>query len=196
MKKQIINIVLGAAAMLMTNSALAYFGPNNGPTGGKSGVTTKGASCTPATAKLTMSFNDVSALIEQGGSMFQNRSTGVAAYEVPKGSNLKVIFAGALWMGGKDINGQLKLAAVLFRTGGNDFWPGPLAATAGTGNYDPTGPVGPEAIRDFGAATIDADRCQFYDKFYTIRKAEVIAYNGWWECENGCLLYTSDAADE
>ena len=55
MKKQIINIVLGATAMLLTNSALAYFGPNNGPSGGKaSGVTEKGANCTPATAKLTM----------------------------------------------------------------------------------------------------------------------------------------------
>lgn len=195
MKKQIINIVLGATAMLLTNSALAYFGPNNGPSGGKaSGVTEKGANCTPATAKLTMSFNDVSALIEQGGSMFQNRSTGVAAYEVPKGSNLKVIYAGALWMGGKDINGQLKLAAVLFRTGGNDFWPGPLSATAGTGNYDPTSPVGSDAIRDFGAATIDADRCQYYDKFYTIRKSEVIAYNSWWECDNG-ILPAQDCGD-
>lgn len=188
MKKQIINIVLGATAMLLTNSAMAYYGPTNGPTGGKSSISLKGANCTPATAQLTMEFNDVRALIEQGGSMFQNRSTGVASYEVPKGSNLKVIFAGALWMGGKDINGQLKLAAVLFRSGGNDFWPGALTATAGSGNYDPTGPVGPEAVRDFGAATIDADRCQYYDKFYTIRKSEVIAYNAWWECDMGFQL--------
>ena len=28
----------------------------------------------------------------------------------------------------------------------------------------------------------------FYDKFYTIRKAEVIQYTIWWECENGVLL--------
>ncbi len=186
MKKQIINIVLGATVMLWTNTALSYYGPHNGPqVSGQSNIVEKGANCTPATSKLTMSFNDVSALIEQGGSMFQNRSTGVAAYEVPKGSNLKVIFAGALWMGGKDINGQLKLAALTFRSTGNDFWPGPLSATAGSGNYDPTGPVGGDATRDFGAATIDADRCAFYDKFYTIRKSEVIAYNAWWECDNG-----------
>ena len=69
-------------------------------------------------------------LIEQGGSMFQNRTDGTASYEVPKGSNLHAIYAGALWMGGTDVNGQLKLAALRYRQG-NDFWPGPLTVTPG-----------------------------------------------------------------
>lgn len=181
MKKQIIAIVLGATAMLWSSSVLAYKGPNDKPSQG--GGAGKAANCAPATAKITMEFNDVSALIEQGGSMWQNRATSVSAYEVPKGSGLKIIYAGALWMGGTDINGQLKLAGLTFRTG-NDFWPGPLSVNPGSGTYDPSGPVGADAVRDFGQATIDPDQCLAYDKFYTIRKSEVIQYSSWWEaCE-------------
>ena len=129
MKKQIIAVVLGATAMLWSTETFAYktFGSGlvQGGNSGNPNPEAKGANCAPATAKLTMSFNDVSAFIEQGGSMWQNRQTSVAAYEIPKGSGLYAIYAGALWMGGTDVNGQLKLAALTFRSG-NDFWPGPL----------------------------------------------------------------------
>ena len=145
----------------------------------------KGANCSPATAKLTMEFNDVSAFIEQGGSMFQNRQEGTPAYEVPKGSNLFAIYAGALWMGGTDdVNGQLKLAALRYRRG-NDFWPGPLTVNPGTVItilYILWG-ISEEEI--MSEANIDPDQCQAYDKFYTIRKAEVIAFNIWFECNAG-----------
>ena len=124
--------------------------------------------------------------------MFQNRAAGVAAYEVPKGSNRFAIFAGALWMGGTDVNGQLKLAALRYRSG-NDFWPGPLTVTPGTGNFNPINPVGDDAVRDFGEANIDPDQCIAYDKFYTIRKAEVIKFNLWWECNAGV---TTEGCDE
>jgi len=179
MKKQFIAAFLGLT--VACTQALAYLGPNDKDY--KPNVKPK-ANCSPATAKLTMKFNDVSALIEQGGSMFQNRAAGVAAYEVPKGSNRFAIFAGALWMGGTDVNGQLKLAALRYRSG-NDFWPGPLTVTPGTGNFNPINPVGDDAIRDFGEANIDPDQCIAYDKFYTIRKAEVIKFNIWWECNAG-----------
>lgn len=189
MKKQLIAIMLGTTALLWSNSALSYVGPDysgisQGNTGNTVSSEAKGANCSPATASLTMDFNDVSAFIEQGGSMFQNRQVPVAAYEVPKGSGLKAIFAGALWMGGTDVNGQLKLAAVRFREG-NDFWAGPLSVIPGSGNYDPRYPVGDDAVRDFGGANINQDQCIAYDKFYTIRKAEVIQFNIWWECNNG-----------
>ncbi len=179
MKKQIISIVLGSA-MLLSNSVYAYLGPNDKSGKGNGKPVLKGANCSPATAKLTMQFNDVKALIEQGGSMFQNRSANVAAYEVPKGGNVFAIYAGALWMGGTDVNGQLKLAAIRFRSG-NDFWPGPLTVNPGSGTYDPTNPVGDDAIRDFGEANIDPDQCIAYDKFFTIRKAEVIRFSVWFD---------------
>jgi len=187
MKKQFIAAFIGLT--VACSQAFAYLGPNDKdykPTAKPK------ANCSPATAKLTMKFNDVSALIEQGGSMFQNRAAGVAAYEVPKGSNRFAIFAGALWMGGTDVNGQLKLAALRYRSG-NDFWPGPLTVTPGTGNYNPINPVGDDAIRDFGEANIDPDQCIAYDKFYTIRKAEVVKFNIWWECNAGV---TTEGCDE
>ena len=115
--------------------------------------------------------------------MFQDRQNNVAAYEVG-GDNLFAIYAGALWMGGTDVNGQLKLAALTFRSG-NDFWPGPLTATPGSGTYNPGAPVGDDAVRDFGEANIDPDQCLFYDRFYTIRKAEIIRYSVWWEACQG-----------
>ncbi len=187
MKKQLITIVL-AAASLWSNSAYGYFGPNDKS---KKPTNTLKANCSPATAKLTMEFNDVKALIEQGGSMFQNRQAGVSAYEVPKGSGLHVIFAGALWMGGTDVNGQLKLAALRYRQG-NDFWPGPLTTNVGSGNYNPSGPVGDDAIRDFGDANIDPNECMAYDKFFTIRKAEIIRFNIWFECNEGIVTEGCD----
>ncbi len=187
MKKQFIAAFIGLT--VTCTQAFAYLGPNDKdykPTAKPK------ANCSPATAKLTMKFNDVSALIEQGGSMFQNRAASVAAYEVPKGSNRFAIFAGALWMGGTDVNGQLKLAALRYRSG-NDFWPGPLSVTPGSGNYNPLNPVGDDAIRDFGEANIDPDQCIAYDKFYTIRKAEVVKFNIWWECNAGI---TTEGCDE
>ncbi|MFM1810826.1 MAG: hypothetical protein RLZZ382_2051 [Bacteroidota bacterium] len=186
MKKQLFAALI--AIVFIGSNALAYYGPNDKnkkPTGKPK------ANCSPATAKYIMEFNDVRALIEQGGSMFQNRQNGVAAYEVPKGSNRFAIFAGALWMGGTDVNGQLKLAALRYRAG-NDFWPGPLSVTPGTGNYNPLFPVGDGAIRDFGEANIDPDQCIAYDQFYTIRKAEVIRFNIWWECQAGITTECDD----
>ncbi|GAB5418356.1 MAG: hypothetical protein Crog4KO_15400 [Crocinitomicaceae bacterium] len=194
MKKQLVAIIVGAATMLWSSDALAYktYGskPAQGSSGGNNSVAgAKGANCAPATASITMNFNDVSAFIEQGGSMFQDRQNSVAAYEVG-GDNLFAIYAGALWMGGTDVNGQLKLAALTFRSG-NDFWPGPLTATPGSGTYNPQAPVGDDAVRDFGEANIDPDQCLAYDRFYTIRKAEVIRYTVWWEA---CIGPNQDPA--
>ena len=81
MKKQIIAVILGATTMLWSNDSFAYkvVGPNggmqqNGGSGnGSSAAQEKGANCAPASAQLTMSFNDVSSFIEQGGSMWQDR---------------------------------------------------------------------------------------------------------------------------
>jgi hypothetical protein len=186
MKKQFI-ITIVSVGLFFTN-ALAYYGP--GEKDNKPGKP-KGANCSPATAKLTMNFNDVSALIEQGGSMFQNRQASIAAYEVPKDSKRFAIFAGALWMGGTDVNGQLKLAALRYRSG-NDFWPGPLTVNPGSGDYNPLFPVGDNVVRDFGEANIDPNQCIAYDQFYTIRKAEVIRFNIYYECNEGIVTEGCD----
>ena len=76
----------------------------------------------------------------------------VAEYEVPRGSGKTSMFCAALWIGGKDSNGQLKLAAVRFRQVGEDYWTGPLKLV--------------------GAGTTK-DMCIKFDKHFKITRAEV-----------------------
>src|SRR5690554_6098765 len=168
----IILIVLGSVfeANALRPPSSSNEAPQDKPLGGSSDVYTK-ANCPPSDAKLFLEFNDVRALVEAGGSLWQNRQNGSASYEVPLGGGNHVIYSGSIWMGGNDVNGQLKLAAITFRQG-NDFWTGPLSQ-----------PVGYDATRDFGAATIDPDVCIQYDRFFTIAKAEVINYTLAWECD-------------
>ena len=71
--------------------------------------------------KKTNQFNDVKAQLETGGLLFLDRANGLATYRVPKNSQSTLIYAAALWMGGLDVNGQLKLAAVKFRNTGMIF---------------------------------------------------------------------------
>lgn len=84
----------------------------------------------------------------------------ISGYEVPKGSGSYSIFAGALWMGGQDVNGQLKLAAATFGTGGNNYWAGPLNTTT---------------------AEIDPATCAKWDKYFKITREEVDAFVAWFE---------------
>jgi hypothetical protein len=107
------------------------------------------ATCLPASSSNELTVNNVRAYIETGGTMWFKE---VAEYEVPKGSGKTSMFCAALWIGGRDVNGQLKLAAVRFRQVGDDFWTGPLKIT--------------------GAGTTQAT-CIKYDKHFKITRAEV-----------------------
>ena len=167
------------AFIFFGNHASAWYDHSkstNGNAGGKpaNSFQLKAANCSPASTFGYLEFNNVKALIETGGSMYQNRSTNSPSYEVPVGSGETVIYAGALWMGGVDVNNQLKLAALTFRQG-NDFWTGPLSVTPGTGN-----PA--IAIKDYGPATVEPETCLEYDNFYITTKQEVTEFNGWFEC--------------
>ena len=197
MKKQVIRIALGVS-MIWSNSVLSYYKDKDQKPNAPVGVE-KSAACAPATKGLYLEFNDVKAWIENGGNMFQNRQANIAAYEIPKSTgpnDIKhfAIFAGALWMGGTDVNGQLKIAALEYRRG-NDFWSGPLSVIAGTGNYqyDFNNPQGDGITKDHGAATITPDQCLAYDKFFVIEKAEVVAFSTWWEGEHGLITDKADS---
>jgi hypothetical protein len=54
------------------------------------------------------------------------------SYEVPKNSGRHAIFNSALWLGGVDNGGSLRLSAMTYRQTGSDFWPGPLDTVNGT----------------------------------------------------------------
>lgn len=193
MKKYFLNVSILASTLLLSFGSFAYrkFDEQGGkPSKGNGSldVTAKSANCAPRTAVLLMDFNNVSTILQQGGLLYREiGGQQNAAYEVPKGSGLKAIYAGSLWMGGVDVNGQLKLAAVRFQQNGHDFWPGPLTVSPGSGNYNPNNPVGDDAVRDFGEANIDPDVCLEYDRFFTIRRGEVERYSLWYECDRGLV---------
>ncbi len=144
--------------LIMGTSAFAMRDLTRQPEGGN--IQNRAAGCAPATALSKLEFNNVSALLETGGNMWQDRAVNASAYEIPKGSGLRVIFAGALWMGGLDFNDQLKIAALTFRTN-NDFWTGPLSTT--------------------GDAEITPETCLKYDKFYITLRQDIITFNAWFE---------------
>lgn len=131
---------------------------------------TKAAGCAPATGIRDMEWNNVRALIETGGSFWQNRSSSMAAYEVPKGGGVSAIYSGALWMGGLDPTNQLKIAALTFRTG-NDFWTGPL-----------TNP----------AAEVDENTCLQYDKFFVSYRQDIELHRSYFDCLNDDDCEVSD----
>jgi hypothetical protein len=116
--------------------------------------------CLPATDKADLDINNVRTTILTGGDMWWDLLNG--KYFVPKPAKGAVgttaLFAGSLWIGGQDVGGSLKVAAMTYRQTGNDFWPGPLNDVTGD---------------------ITASECAAWDKHYTINRADVEAYYYW-----------------
>ena len=122
------------------------------------------AGCAPATSIRDLEWNNVRALIENGGSLWHDRSVSRGAYEVPKDGGVGTLYGGALWLGGVAPDGQLKLAAVRYRTSGNDFWPGPLTNT--------------------GEAEVTEDVCSSYDRFYVSNRTDAQQHRRFFDCQN------------
>lgn len=99
------------------------------------------ADCAPSTSSIDMQINNVRARLLAGGDVWWDLQHG--KYIVPKvqpGSGVpevSSIFAGAVWLGGFDPVGNLKLAGQVYRSNNrNDFWPGPLDPKKGTIGID------------------------------------------------------------
>ena len=163
MKKLIIKCIIILPLFLIAVSSYAYKNEPVGKTSSNTAVRTKAAGCGPATTTENMQFNNVKSLIETGGSLWQNRATSDAAYFVPKNQNVSVLYAGALWMGGRSPDQQLKLAAVRYRAG-NDFWPGPLTENT---------------------ADVSAETCSAYDKFFVTYRLDAVRHRAWAEATFG-----------
>jgi hypothetical protein len=139
----------------------------------------RAADCAPASRQTRLSVNNVSTRIETGGSMWQDRANSNADYFVPAGGESTSLYSGSLWMGGQDLNGQLKIAAVTFRNGTNDFWAGPLSTTT---------------------AEIDPATCSAFDKFFEMNRSDVAEFVAWWDAgladeENGTTTQSDNFPD-
>ncbi|HOC16169.1 MAG TPA: T9SS type A sorting domain-containing protein [Bacteroidales bacterium] len=125
------------------------------------------AGCTAASAYQFLDINNVRCRINTGGDMWWNLDTGAGSrgqYFIPANTTKSSLFVGSLWIGGLDVNDQLKLAALRYRQIGNDYWTGPLTID--------------------GTAAVDAAVCAEYDKFFVISRAEVDEFLGWWYSTN------------
>ncbi len=117
------------------------------------------SNCLPATSSVNLDINNVRTLIHNGGDMWWDL-VGNPRYEIPKVDNpadaRHSLFAGAVWIGGKDKTGQLRLAAQTYRQSGNDYYPGPL--------------------RNDGTASTEKAICEKWDKHYVITKTEIAQF--------------------
>ena len=92
--------------------------------------------CVQGNESTDMEINNVRARLWTSGDIWWDRDNG--RYVVPKppvGSGIQEVsslFAGGVWLGGFDPNGNLKLAASTYPNDGNsDYYPGPLDSETG-----------------------------------------------------------------
>jgi len=97
----------------------------------------RGEECTAPTEQLDFEINNVRARLLTGGDSWWDFNATIGRYivpAVPVGSGLEEVSAlynAAVWLGGFDPSGNLKLAATDYRTTGQDFYTGPLMEDTG-----------------------------------------------------------------
>ncbi|MCX6280951.1 MAG: T9SS C-terminal target domain-containing protein [Bacteroidetes bacterium] len=157
--------VIALGFLLVSNALIAREQPVLHP---KSGPPVKeaAAGCTPGSAYKFLDINNVRTLIYSYGNGWFLEN---AQYEVPKGSKKMSMFSFSLWIGGIDMNNNLKLAAYKYGQGptittahtNNDFWPGPLTID--------------------GTASITDAVCAKYDQLYPMTRTDVTTFLAWFE---------------
>lgn len=114
------------------------------------------AACLPSTSSSELDVNNVRALLHNGGDMWWDLVSN-PRYEVPKVDDpakaKHALFAGALWVGGTDQSGQLRIAAQTYRQSGNDYFPGPL--------------------RIDNTASTDDNVCKDFDRHFKVNRTEI-----------------------
>lgn len=168
MKKDLQKLLIVVVSLLLINTGYAeeYIGAKKNSTKYK-GVT---AGCSPASSFRFLDINNVRARINTGGDMWWDLPGGVGSqYFIPKEGTATSLFSGSLWIGGLDINDQLKLAALRYRQIGNDYWPGPLTVD--------------------GTAAVDEATCAKYDQHFYMDRAMVDEFLAWWESDNKSVDY-------
>lgn len=114
-------------------------------------IRAKAASCKRAQSTAELNVNNVRALINGYGNMWYDGS--ISQYHLPKNSTSTPMYCAALWIGGTDVNDQLRIAALRFGQDGDDYWPGPLTID--------------------GAATVTTEVCNYYDRHWKITQQDV-----------------------
>ncbi len=173
------NLLLIALSMwVFATSAYAYYDPKrqsqNKPTD-KNALNFREA-CTTAKQQIDQDVNNVRARLTTGGDVWWDRSDG--KYIVPKvepgQTEVSSIFAGAVWLGGVDEGGNLKVACQTYGNGSNnsDFWSGPLDDVEGT---------------------TSKEVCDKWDRFFEVSGEEIRTHLGFYlAASEGTAAYTED----
>lgn len=164
MKSLIKVLGVATACLFIVNTGFAKNRITGTTTGESNGNKSMAAGCVPASSSTELDLNNVRATIHTGGDMWWNL-VGAPRYEVPVNSGKHALFAGAIWIGGTDVNGQLRLCAQMHRGSGNDYWPGPLVTTGSE------------------RANVTADVCNEYDKHWVISREEVELFRAWFNAD-------------
>lgn len=146
--------LLTVAGLVVSGTVNAAKGPDNGrpdrTTPSEQQRIDFRAACENGTRQTDMEINNVRARLTTGGDVWWDGNNG--RYIVPKPPpgvpEVSSIFAGAVWLGGRDPGGGLKVAAQDYgrSTGEFDYYPGPLT---------------PEG-------TVQRDTCERWDRFFTV----------------------------
>ena len=158
--KNIVRLSFVALFMMgVTISGKAHVWVGDGtPAKGTQELRQTTAGCAPSSGFEWLNINNVRTRYNAGGDMWWDLPGGMGAqYYIPANGSATSLFAGALWIAGRDVNDQLKCSAVRFRQapdgkGGNDFWTGPLT---------------------LDGANIDALTCAQWDRIWKINRTEV-----------------------
>lgn len=176
MKKKNNLLIITIAICLNISAAYAYKYEGENSTGNNKGNKNLSEGCVQGSSSTFLDLNNVRALIHTGGDMWWDLQ-GNASYEVPKGSGKMALFAGGIWIGGVDLNGQLRSCSVRYRSAGVDYWPGPLV----TGGSNQGG--------------VTSDVCDMFDKHWAVTRVEVEKFRTWFRAKaegNTDLLESED----
>ena len=163
------GLMIGIFALLVVNQSIAEeykFEKSQG-----TNLKQTAAGCAPAAGFEWLDINNARVRINTGGDMWWDLPGGTGGkYFIPKEGSATSMFSGSLWIGGLDINNQLKLAALRYRQVGIDYWTGPLTID--------------------GTASIDEEVCAEYDQHFRMTREMVDEFIAQFDPETG--LYEPD----
>lgn len=120
--------------------------------------------CVLPSSSVQLDINNVRCLIHNGGDMWWDLVNN-PRYEIPKVPPgvpaIHSMFAHAVWVGGLDAAGRLRLAAQTYRQSGTDYFAGPLSLQA----------------------TTDAATCQQWDRHFVITRQEINAFRAAYQAD-------------
>ena len=140
------------------------------------------ADCQPGNSSVDLDINNVRArLLSRGDFWWDYNEAKYIVPNVKAGSGqeeVSSIFSGAVWMGGFDASGNLKMAASDYANNGDtDYYPGPLDPITGE---------------------TDAPICALWDRHFEVKGSNITQYIGKWEkaFDEGIVLDPSEIPED